>query len=333
MNALFLLLLLLLLLLLPEYALGHDERSVFLPSNMLESKHVVVDIMIGTPARKYSLELDPLQSGVTLGIESGAYADYVRYGSAASTSYDGYRDIMSIESLEYFDNVTYIPEGSVRTKNTNGVFGIGKASVIWRFFSSATFTVGGIVFGDMHPLIRNMERASSPLVKCVHSHSAALCRFVGRIDNADYAVELFYPGRKITVPSVVHDRYVKGQALFGAQSLETLQIVVKNDAGMDRDRCVAEYRAAGMDNVYACDGEFDIDVDPSMYVYWSGGIKRTAIVEETAYSHVDNDMLLPRVTIPISMLAHMVVHMFVTQSGTILQFPTTARQARSRSMR
>lgn len=299
-----------------------NNNSVFLPSNMLESKHIVVDIMIGTPARKYSLEVDPLQSGVTLGIESGAYSDYIRYGSAASTSYDGYRDIMSIESLEYFDNVTYIPESSVRTKNTNGVFGIGKASTIWRFFSSATFTVGGLVFGDMHPLIRNMQHASSPLVKCVHSHSPALCRFVGQIDNAYYAVELFYPGRKITVPPAVHDRYVKGQALFGPQSLETLQIVVKNNeddsAAMSSLRCVEEYHAAGILNVQTCDGEFDIDVDPSMYVYWSGGIKRIAIAEETAYSHVGGNETLPRVTVPISMLAHMVVHMFITQNGTYL---------------
>ena len=304
--------------LLEEHGIHHD----FVPTDITTDQIVYALVMVGSPAREYRLELDPLNSGMTIGLDDSEYTSWTQYGLSPSATYDNGHDYVSIGENTYVDNVTYIARTTLPV-GISGRWGVSRKSVLWKFYNSASFSVGSIRLGHIHDVLSGMKHASSPLVKCIDDDTT-LCKLRVIIDGTPYFLALFRRGKKIFVPPDVYTRYSAGQSLYGYTPLDSIKIAVSAEHFIPtstslptQNECVHSYRHFGFKNVHGCGSTFEIVVSPNMYTESAYVRRNTLLVtHETMVSPTDDTIILPMLTLPTSLLSKVMVHLMFTDTGT-----------------
>lgn len=308
------------------------------PTSISVDQIMCASVMVGNPAREYRLELDPMADGITIGLGSTDYHNWVSFGTAPSVSYDSGHDYVSIGDNTYVDRVQYVSRESLASADIHGVWGVSTKNVLWSFYSTFSLSIGTLRLGHKNDVFESLRHASVPILRCLDSDSAALCRFVGFVDGKKYFVDLFHRGAKIRVPPALYQRYVLDQALVGDQVGADIGIEIAPEhyvlsasahppaapGAMDADAvqrtCVATYRAFGFAGVETCNSRFELTISPDMYVDASGTTPRNMLVLSTSTYPVDSNSteLLPVIVLPTTLLKNIMVHGMLGTNNTFV---------------
>lgn len=298
--------------------LYNDEDSAHVAATIDTEKRYFVDMLVGSPPRRCSLRVDVTTDGISLELPDNDYLmvqSHPRYISTVHADDGG--DIVYMNGFSYIDTVRYVPLSSLTSLPEvigayRGTFGLGKRSVLWRYWRNVEFTSTYIQFGaaPQTDFLAGTTVARVPMVDCL-PFTSSLCQFYGTINNVTYIIDFFNNHRAFYVPRDVYMRYVEDRSLY-ANDVDTDNIVVgmaDHSAAWNEQRCVERFRTHGFADIASCKDDYVFTLETDMYIDSKdrGRIKTNLLLQST---ELYNNSAAPVFSFPIHTLMHISLYLF-----------------------
>jgi len=297
-----------------ESVLFNDEDTAYVSASIDVDKKYVVDVLIGSPPYRCSLRVDVTTEGIEIELPDDEYTmvqSHPRYISTVHT--DEGTDVVFMTGFSYIDSVRYVPQTSTAAIGVyRGTIGLGKRSILWRYWNNVEITSRYIKFGTtpQTDFLAGTNIARVPMVDCL-SITNSLCQFYGTIDNSTYILDFFNNQRAFYVPRDVYMRYVEDRSLY-ENTVEIDDIIVRmydHSSEWDEKRCVDRFKNHGFANIDSCKDDYVFTLERDMYISTRdrGRIKTNLLLQST---ELYNNTAIPVFSFPTHVLSHVSLYLF-----------------------